>query len=348
MKEIGNNLKRYRLLNNMSLKEVGEKLNISAPAVAKYEKGDISINSQKLIEFANVFNIKSGDLLKVYSLPNMEFKSFRKKKKLIGQNLELLKNEIKNEVAKYLEVFDLNNSIHPNKIKKYKCDSYEIVETYAEKFRKEFIGISDELPVYDLTNVLENLGIMIVYLKNYNNKFDGFDGLSEYVNTVPFIILLKENIDGARQRFTLAHELAHLLLDIDSNLDEEKICHKFASALLMPKKAMIEEFGNKRNSISPYELWAIKESYKVSPQAIIYRLKDLKIISEYTYRNLCIYISKTFSKIDENPIKPEISYKFDKTVCKLETAEIISVHKAADLLEVTVDEYNKKFNNNRH
>lgn len=44
---IGSNLKRIRLLRNLSLKEAGELLNMSATAVSKYEKGEIIPNSKK-------------------------------------------------------------------------------------------------------------------------------------------------------------------------------------------------------------------------------------------------------------------------------------------------------------
>ena len=94
MNEIGNNLKRIRLLKNLSLANAGKLLNMTAPAVAKYEKGEIIPNSKKLIEFANAYGIKVSDLLKTYKIPNMKFNSFRKKQRLQGKNLELLKSII--------------------------------------------------------------------------------------------------------------------------------------------------------------------------------------------------------------------------------------------------------------
>ena len=63
MNEIGQNLKRIRLLKDLSLKEAGTLLNMSAPAISKYEKGEIVPSSQKLIEFANVYNVKAVDLM---------------------------------------------------------------------------------------------------------------------------------------------------------------------------------------------------------------------------------------------------------------------------------------------
>lgn len=346
MDGIGKNLKRIRLLKNLSLKDAGNLLNMTATAISKYEKGEILPDSKKLIDFANAYNVKSIELLKVYNVPKMKFTSFRKKKRLTGQNLELLEELIQDEVAKYLEIIEMNNIDTDNiKLKKYSCNNLEDAEKAANDFRN-YIKISNKQPISDLINILENLGIIIIQIKNTDNRFDDFDGLSEIVNNIPVIVLLDGIKDGARQRFTIAHELGHLVLNINNDkLDEEKLCNRFASALLMPKEAIINEFGYSRGNINFFELTAFKNEFKVSYAAIVYRLKDLNIISEYLYKKLSIFLSQRIGKIDPNPIQPEISYQFKKIVYKLEADEIISVNKACELLGVTVDEYNNEDNN---
>mgnify|MGYP003291652772 CR=1 FL=1 len=346
MNGIGNNLKRIRLLKQLSLKEAGNLLDMSATAISKYEKGEIIPDSQKLIEFANAYKVNSIDLLKVYDVPKMQFTSFRKKKRLTGKNLELLKELIQDDVAKYLEVIELNKIDNDYfKLKKYNCNDIQDVEEAANDFRN-YIKISNKQPISDLINILENLGIVIIQIKNIDNRFNDFDGLSEIVNNIPVIVLLDNIKDGARQRFTIAHELGHLLLNFNnSDTDDEKMCNRFASSLLMPKEAVINEFGISRKNISFFELTAFKKEFKVSYTAIIYRLKDLNIISEYLYKNLSIFLSQRIGKNDPKPIQPEISFQFKKIVHKLEVDEIISLNKACELLGVTVDEYkNEDYN----
>ena len=343
MNSIGDNLKRIRLLKSLSLKKAGEMLNMSATAISKYEKGEILPSSAKIIEFANTYNVKALDIIKTYKTPEMKFTSFRKKKRLTGQKFELLEKEIKIEISKYLEVKELNNlNTSDIKLKKYFCKTEEDAENAAREFR-DYMKMSNKQPLPELINILENLGITIVQIKDKNNMFSDFDGLSEIINKIPIIVVLDNIADGARQRFTIAHELGHLLLDISgSKTDEEKLCNRFASALLMPKEAVINEFGLLRKNISFYELDAFKKEYKVSYTAIIYRLKDLDIISEYLYKKLSIYLSQRIGKNDRDPIEPEISYEYKKTVYKLEADEIISVNKACELLGVTEDEYNSE------
>ena len=348
MNEIGINLKRIRLLKNLSLKDAGELLNMSAPAVSKYENGKIIPNSKKLIEFAKIYNVNVSDILRSCSEQKMTFNTFRKKERLKGQNLELLKSIIQNKVSDYMEVIRLNSvKSNPIKLKMYNCNNALDAENASIKFRSEH-DLSINQPISDLINVLENLGFLIIQIENYNNKFNDFDGLSEIVNNIPVIVLL-DGLDGARQRFTIAHEIGHLVLNIKDKDMEEKLCNRFASALLMPKTTIIKEFGEFRNNISFFELLAFKIEYKVSMQATIYRLKELNIISEYLYRKLNVYFSSNgFKKNEPYQIIPEKSYQFKKLVHKLEADYIISLNRACELLEESLDEYNKENYNYGH
>ncbi len=349
MMEVGKNLKRIRLLKNLSLKDAGLLLNMSAPAVSKYEKGEIHPNSQKLIEFANAYGVKVLDLLKSYNTPEMKFNAFRKRQRLQGENLELLKEIIQNKVADYLEVIELNEIKTSNsKIKKYTCNNDNDAELAAEEFRKNY-KLSINQPIPNLINMLENIGILIIEINNTDGRFSDFDGLSEVVKDIPLIVLLND-IDGERQRFTIAHELGHLVLNIkDENLNEEKMCNKFASSLLMPKEAVINEFGISRNNISFYELRAFKSEYKVSMAATVYRLKELNIISEYLFKKINIsFSSKGYKKHEPDPIESEKSNQFKRLVHKLEVDNIISLNRACELLGITIDEYNNEDNNYRY
>lgn len=185
-----------------------------------------------------------------------------------------------------------------------------------------------------MISILENIGVVTIAINNVNGMFDDFDGFAEYVNGIPVIVFLNVE-DGARQRFTISHELGHLLLNNKSSeLDIEKLCNRFASALLMPNIAVKYEFGNRRNFINFIELEVFKKEYKVGDKAIVYRLKDLNIISEHNFKSLYALVNKLIGKNDPFPISPEISYQFKKLVYKFEANDIISKNKAISLLGV--------------
>ena len=85
-----------------------------------------------------------------------------------------------------------------------------------------------------------------------------------------------------RQRFTLAHELGHLVMDIPAGMPEEKICDRFASALLVPENALVREVGRRRLDFGFGELVEIKKVFGVSAAALVVRMRDLGIIGEAT------------------------------------------------------------------
>ncbi len=78
MNEIGNNLKRIRLIKNISLKQAGDLLNMSAYKVSKYEKGLIVPDGEKLISFADAYGVEARSFLESYKLPKMKFSSFER------------------------------------------------------------------------------------------------------------------------------------------------------------------------------------------------------------------------------------------------------------------------------
>ena len=118
MKHIGENLKKFRLLKNYSLKEAGALMNMSATAILKYENGELIPDSTKLIKFASSYGVLVKDILVNYEKVVLKFSSFRKNKTLTGQRLELLKKIIEDEISKYFLVLSLSGiSNNDNKIK---------------------------------------------------------------------------------------------------------------------------------------------------------------------------------------------------------------------------------------
>lgn len=62
-KTIGDNIRKYRMAYNMTLKELAEKMHKSISTVSKYEKGNISIDMPTFMELADIFNVSPSLLL---------------------------------------------------------------------------------------------------------------------------------------------------------------------------------------------------------------------------------------------------------------------------------------------
>lgn len=328
---IGENIKRYRTFKGISLRKFGELVGMSQTAIMKYEQNILKPDGEKLIKFAEILECSVKDLLKDNSKRKIIDINFRKRQSLSGKKLELLKEVIYNKVNNYLDVLELNN-IERIKLKKYNVSSFLDAEKAADEFRKNN-KINDIIPLVNLCNIIENLGISIVIVDNSKEIFKGFDGVSEVVDGFPFICIASD-INYFRQRFTLAHELGHLILNIDNKLDEEKICNEFASALLLPKKAMKIEFGENRNSISNREYEIVREEYEVSIKAIIYRLNKCGIISSNNAKESYIRFNKDLL-IEELRIAEsyqEYSRKYEQLTLRLLNQELITESRFNELM----------------
>jgi Zn-dependent peptidase ImmA (M78 family)/transcriptional regulator with XRE-family HTH domain len=128
----------------------------------------------------------------------------------------------------------------------------------------------------------------------------GFDGLAASSNDAKLIVLGTSQVP-ARQRFTLAHELAHLFAGDDQgvHLDRdvydkaqakdpsEMRANSFASAFLMPEEVLRAAVGPHGLTESGFATLAC--DLKVTPSALAFRLRDLRLIDSGTcdrYRSL--------------------------------------------------------------
>ena len=79
---------------------------------------------------------------------------------------------------------------------------------------------------------------------------DAFFGLSTFVNGKIPVIVLNNNksISLVRKRFTVLHELGHLLLALDhlGDKSKERACDHFAGAMLLPVDSFKKIFGSHR------------------------------------------------------------------------------------------------------
>lgn len=338
---IGYNLKKLRLKNGYSMRELGELLDISHQAISKYEKDMMMPSSDIIIKMANLFNVKVAYFFnnKPQEL-NLKNIHYRKKSTFTKTNQYIVENFTKDKLSNYLEVLDLfpeNRFKHLDiKSLQHKINNYDDIEEKAISVRNSLnLGID---PIGNLLETLEEIGFIVLMIDNIK----GFDGKEGTVNNIPFIVL-SNNFSGDRQRFSLAHELGHLLL-IHNGLDDEKVADRFAGAFLVPKESLISDLGNKRKNLNLFELEQLKRKYKVSMQCIIFRANQLNIISDFEKERLFKEFSMRKWRTQE-PIKieNETSYKFQQMVCEAVSEKYISESKGAEYLNISTIDFLERY-----
>lgn len=162
-------------------------------------------------------------------------------------------------------------------------------------------------PIFHLSKVLESNGVIII---KEPVMCEDMDAVSRWQGGRPYILCSAEKDHLPRQNFDLAHELGHVLLHsgVEVNADNinkiERQANYFAGAFLLPR----EMFSREVVSTSLHYFFKLKERWRVSAAAMIYRCKELGILSgsqvSYLFRQLSAKNMRNPEPLD-SAFKPE-------------------------------------------
>lgn len=336
---IGQRLSLARTASGMSMEKLGTIVGVSANMIKKYEHDQSMPTSSMLLKLATALNTRIEFFFRPQKVTLSQVE-FRKKHDTPVKLLKQIEADVIDQAERWLELsnlwanfpvkdFQLNLSIDP-------IHSLDDVEVVANKLREYWqLGTN---PIPHLIDLLESKGILVIATNVIDDK-NKFDGLQASVNNLP-VIVVSNHWCGDRQRFTLAHELGHLILHdyLGEGIDEEQACNRFAGSFLLPKQGVIEHLGEHRKKISPKELSFLKHEYGLSMSACVHRAKDLGVINANYHKTMMIIFAKNGWRKQEpdTPYPSERTYLFKQLVYRALAEEIISESKGAELLKMSV------------
>ena len=311
---------------------------VSSQTLSKYERGKLQPTAATLNQIASALGVKSAQL---WSTPpcDVEWIAYRKYARL-GKTEQkriqaLVAEEIENRVWLQAQIQEQNIFEFP--IFGSTVKSLEDAEEAATTLRKRLnLGIS---PIENLIGTLENHGIHIIEV-DASEAFDGISAVARDLdgNRLTAVIATRKGVPGDRQRLNIAHELGHLASKLCEDIDAEKAAFRFGAAFLVPAEQLRRDVGEKRKRIQEQKFFDLKRRYGISIQAILFRLKDLGIITDSYYKKWCIQINK-FGWKKQEPIEmpPEKPERFHQQVLRALSEELISETEAAQLLNNVVE-----------
>ena len=346
---IGQRLKLSRAAAGLSLRDLSAKIGnrVTAQAIGKYERNESMPSSGVLIALADALGVSVDYLVGDQDMV-FEAVEFRKKKITSRREESQVEAKVLHLLERYLLVEELLN-LHSVEWHSPREAPYPVISDVAEADRAAqslrdhwSLGVD---PIPNVVELLEDQGI-----KTLAVDLTHIDGLTARVRrtgkgAVPVIVVNRKDW-GERQRFTLAHELGHLVMEVAARVDEEKAAHRFAGAFLMPADALWEEIGKHRTSIGWGELFELKQLFGTSVQAITYRCKDLGIFSDTLFRRLFNDFTRLgwrtppyqepYARTGEEP------KRFERLTFRALAEGAISEAKAAEVLETSVHELNRR------
>jgi Zn-dependent peptidase ImmA (M78 family) len=347
MKYFAERLKSARLMNGLSLQGLADKIEnlITKQSLSKYELGHVVPDSEMIGILANALGVRpdyfhANTVIEFGEIEFRKLKNYPSKEKT--RIVEIAKEEL-NRYFELEEILGIETKFY-NPIGDFPIRNQEDIENAAESLRENW-GLGRDA-ISNVIELLEDNHVKVIELESS----EAFDGFSTWVNgkDIPLIVLnnvkFKEKLD--RKRFTALHELAHLLLDVNHypEKEKEKFCHAFAAAMLIPKETLIKELGGKRSKLSFNELSAMKQQYGISMQALVYRAKDLQLISDNYLKQFYIVFNQLGYRISEPAAYEgvEHSNRFSQLLFRALAEDFITISKAASLKNQILAEFRKE------
>jgi len=337
-------LKQARLLRGLSLRELSEEVGtVSHVALTKYERGEIKPSTEILVSLCKALGRTPDQMFRPVraTLSNV---SFRKRKSYSEKQTRMVLELVRSRLEDYLEA----EEFVPEQVKpapkqlslpaNFKSGDLEPVRKLAAQLRSEW-GLNEE-PIPNLVELLEDRGYRVIQI-NLDEK--GFDGC-EVTELRALIIGTWPDHSVARMRLTLAHELAHSLLNDSvtklglTEKEAESVMNTFAAEFLLPTASLKRYLGEHRTAITMAELEEVKLRFGISIGAIVYALRSLGIINESAHRRFYTQIVPTWKK-DGEPGDDALSKayreqpaRFQRLVRRGISEGLISLSRGAGLL----------------
>ncbi len=145
-------------------------------------------------------------------------------------------------------------------------------------------------PIPNVIRLMEALGVIVMVRPMGTRAQDAVSTWPHHA-THPPLMLVNSGLPSDRQRFTICHELGHLVMHIFPDENQEAEANHFASELLTPA-AEIEQDLRGLTTGDFRRLMTLKAHWRVSMGMLIQRAKDLGCISDRQFKEFRIRLSR--------------------------------------------------------
>lgn len=210
-------------------KKLSEILCVSQGRVSRMERGALVVPDDLLARLIEKLKYPKEFFLE----PTYIFKPispFHRKRKRLPKKIQ---NQLEAEAnIQHLHISKLLNAVEvPDHVLYQDLEELNITPQQAAIRLRQYWRLPRG-PIENVTQCLEDAGIIVVHHDFGTALTDGF---SMIVKDLPPMVFINSNTPGDRLRFTLAHELGHIVMHSIFTLEIEDEANAFAAEFLMPE-----------------------------------------------------------------------------------------------------------------
>lgn len=257
-------------------------MKIGQGTLSKYETGLLEPSPEVVRDFVNVLSYPKAFFFQseqAYGFPPFHF---RKRKKLTAKSLNRIIAEMnirRMHVKRLMHSYERDST---GFIPEIDVDEYHgvsrkrpVVEDIAQHVREAWKVPRG--PIENMVSLIERHGGVVVPC---DFGTDLIDAMSQRIDGMPVLFFVNRTAPADRVRFTLAHELGHMVLHTLALSDDEAMeeeADAFAGAFLVPA----DEFRAQLRRFDLPHVANLKGFWKVSMQALAMRAHRLELISPH-------------------------------------------------------------------
>jgi len=353
---LAKNIYRLRKASGLKQDEVAEKAGLSRAAYLAIEKGKTNARSETLHRIAEAFNVSIRDLF--MDVPELKSVRFRMSK-ITEQKRKAREQQII-KIAMWLKDYNfLEKELGKKKENKLAALKEKDPVKLARRIREK-LGLDANQPIKDIYEVVNAAGIKLHLAEMPMDDFFGVS-IGEDDGGPAISVNVSKGISIERQIFTVAHEMAHLIMHRDSfrpemfndEPDEEKEADKFAGYFLMPDEEFKKALERCKGMHWVDAILTVKRYFRVSYLTVIRRLLDLEMVDSSIYQKFNTEYKNMYNislKNHQEPValrEPDsssnniiVEERLHSLVREAVEKDIITISKAAEILNISHHEMN--------
>lgn len=286
----GSRLREARLYRHMTIADLADEVSVTKQMISRYERGNATPG---LEVFQKIIQALKFPLDYFTTKDRFEFQDggtfFRSRltatqsEKHPSETYKRATAIVRDYFGEFIDFPELTDDQFEN----------ETPRQAAIKLRNRW-GLGDS-PIPSMMRLLETHGLIVVVIDSGSNKIDANSGFYTVDGRSYYIVLIdRASHSFYREQSTQAHELGHRVLHANilnpQELDAEEYrimereANQFASEFLLPAKAFEKTLSSAKLDLKKYLY--LKDHWHVSIAAMIYRARDLNLISADDYLKL--------------------------------------------------------------
>jgi Zn-dependent peptidase ImmA (M78 family)/transcriptional regulator with XRE-family HTH domain len=267
---------------------VAEAIGIKQPTYSKIERGEVRPSAEQVGRLAAALDYPPSFFEQTDRLWGTASPHHRKRKSFRPREIEQLEAQLNVYRIALRRLMSSVEITSPFTIPSLGIDDPGIGSPgdVARQVRRLFRIPSG--PIASVTQTLEDAGCIII-AKWFSH--DRFDAISIWAPSEQPMILMNATYSGDRRRWTLAHELGHLVMHWEGVTDDpEGEASAFAQEYLMPADEIHPELRGLRFTDLP----DLKRRWGVSMRALVYRARDLGELTRDQVRYLMMRLNHAY------------------------------------------------------